>query len=97
MGACNRKWQRYDHFLVAARAFHFRLAATDLRNKSSLAQYDFEGAALVAAEQECRQRVLQIALGLFAGVTLRMDIEQVARGNEPFPLFLYLRGELEFH
>jgi hypothetical protein len=26
-----------------------------------------------------------------------MDIEQITRRNEPFPLFSYLRGELEFH
>ena len=32
------------------------------------AQYDFEGAAFVATEQECLERVSKIAFGLFAGV-----------------------------
>jgi len=65
--------------------------------QSRLAQYDFEGATLVATEQKSCECILQIALRLFAGVALRMDIEQIARGNEPLPLFPYLRGELEFH
>ena len=55
-------------------------------------QHDFEGAAFVATQQKSRERVLQVALCLFAGVTLRMDIEQVARGNEPFPFFFTCAG-----
>src|SRR5208282_3364585 len=97
MRAFYPKWQRHNHFLPTARCrFQFRLAA-DSRHKSRLAQHDFQRTTLVTAQQKSRERVLQIALGLFARVTLRMDIEQITRGDEPFPLFPYLRGELEFH
>ena len=78
MRACDRKWQRHDHFLATTGGFRFRLAGADLRNETRFAQYDFEGAAFVATEQECRERVLQIAFGLSAGMALRMDVEQVA-------------------
>ena len=98
MRACDRERQWHDHFLAAAcGGFRFRLASADFRNKSCLAQNDFESAALVATEQKRRERVLKVAFGLFAGLTLRMDIEQVTGGNKPFPLFLHLRRELEFH
>jgi len=79
MRACDRKWQRHDHFLPVARiGFRFRLTAADPRNESCFAQYYFESAAFVATEKKSCERVLQIAFGLFAGMALRMDVEQVA-------------------
>jgi hypothetical protein len=97
MCAFDRKWERHNHFLPTTYgSFHFRLAAHS-GHKSRLAQYDLEGTALVTTEQKGRERVLQIALRLFARVALRMNIEQVTRRDKPFPLFSYLRGELEFH
>lgn len=97
MRALDRKWQRHSHFLPAARSGFQFLMAPDSGHKPRFAQHDFQRATLVTTEQKSRERVLQIALGVFARVTLRMNIEQITRGDEPFALFPNLRGEFEFH
>ena len=79
MRSIDRKRERHGYFLAAAHGgSQFRMAA-DSRYESRLAQYDFQRAALVTTQQKSCECVLQIALGLFARVTLRMDVEQVAR------------------